>query len=88
MKDKTKQTVNTLCDHIDYIVSKSSDKNVGFGFDLCNKFYDNLDNIDLLKDHSEAYLIVVELINRGYSDASIKRIVGLNFYELLLENLK
>ena len=86
--DESKQNISGLCDHIDHLVKTSSDKNVGFGFDLCTKYYNNGKILDVLKSHEETILVTQELLKRGYSEESIKNILGLNFYEYLLKMLK
>lgn len=83
-----KQSIKGLCDHIDYLVEISSDRNVGFGFDLCNKYYDNGKKYDILNSHEDTILITEELLKRNYSVKSIKNIIGLNFYNYLLKVLK
>ena len=85
--NENEQNVIKLCDHVDHLVKISSDKNVGFGFDLCTKYYDNGRIQDVLKSHEEVILITEELLKRKYSEESIKNIIGLNFYDYILKAL-
>lgn len=87
-ENKDEQTIKKLCEHIDYMVKLTSDKNVGLGFDLCTKYYNTGEQLDVLKDHSEVPILAEELKNKGYSDESIERILGKNFYEVLYGFLK
>ncbi|BEP28651.1 dipeptidase [Helicovermis profundi] len=86
--NELKQNIIGLCDHIDYIVNLTSDENIGFGFDLCTKYYNTGKMYDSLRDHKEIIGLTIELLNRGYSEKSIKNIIGNNFYSYLLEKLR
>jgi len=70
-----KVDVGTVVDHIDYIVKLVGPNYVGFGSD-----FDGVPWLpDGLKDCSMVPNITKELVNRGYSDKDIKKILGGNF---------
>ncbi|WDV47246.1 dipeptidase [Clostridiaceae bacterium M8S5] len=71
----------TLVNHIDYIVKLIGIEYVGFGFDFCDFLRENKKSevFDVLDSYKELPLFVEELVNRGYSDEDIKKIVGDNF---------
>ena len=67
--------VKTVVDHIDYVVKLVGDDYVGLGSDF--------DGIPIaphgLRDVSKMPAITTELLRRGYSETSIKKILGGNF---------
>lgn len=67
--------VKTVVDHIDYVVKLVGDDYVGLGSDF--------DGIPIaphgLRDVSKMPAITSELLRRGYSESSIKKILGGNF---------
>lgn len=77
-----------MCDHIDYMRTKIGIDHIGFGFDLCKGIDEihprfgnimNSETIDALANHSESILITEELLNRGYSEKDLSKILGGNF---------
>ncbi|MBN4074678.1 membrane dipeptidase [bacterium AH-315-E09] len=84
-KNLEDQNINKLCDHIEYLLRLTSNKNVGFGFDFCNKCIDdsNETNVDVLSNHSEVVKITEELLKRGINEDVIIGVLGRNFYEYL-----
>lgn len=85
--EEEKQNINTVCNHIEHIIKVSSSSNVGFGFDLCAKYYNKNKRYDVLESHEDAVLITAELMRRGYSDSDLKSIIGGNLYRLLKARL-
>jgi membrane dipeptidase len=81
-------SVQSYCDHIDYFVKTVGEDYVGFGFDLCSKYYEMGEQLDVIKGHHEMILITEELLNRGYSIESVKKIMGLNFLHYFKNRLK
>jgi membrane dipeptidase len=68
-------TLSKLVDHIDYIVKLVGPDYVGLGSD-----FDGIPAIPLeIKDASGLPAITQELLNRGYKDKDIKKILGGNF---------
>lgn len=68
---------------------------IGFGFDLCNNCMDVLRKADMPKsdydaiyNHGEAVLITEELLNRGYSEEDLQKIIGGNFLRVYKTVLK
>lgn len=80
------QDINRLCDHIEYLIKTAGEDSVGFGFDLCSKYYDNGKILDVLNNHSESLLITEELLKRGYKEDKIMKIIGGNYY-IYLKNI-
>jgi membrane dipeptidase len=83
-----------LCDHIEYIVNLVGAKHVGYGFDLCNGYYESElkfkfepHNSDGLKSHAETVLLTEELLKRGISSDDVKLIIGGNFLRVFNEIL-
>jgi membrane dipeptidase len=83
-----------LCDHIEYIVKLVGAKHVGYGFDLCNGYYESElkfkfepHNSDGLKSHAETVLLTEELLKRGISSDDVKLIIGGNFLRVFNEIL-
>ncbi len=88
-------SISYLCDHIDHIVKLVGAKHIGYGFDLCNSYYESElkykyeePSSDVFNGHSESLLITEELLRRGYSDEDIKSILGENFLRVFREILK
>ncbi|WP_461866798.1 dipeptidase [Thermococcus sp.] len=92
--DEKEPTLDKLIDHIDHIVELVGVKHVGLGFDFFDytlkylseeeRRYLPLDNIytkDLIRD-SDVPKLTEKLIERGYSERDIKRILGENFLEV------
>ncbi|MCT4566632.1 MAG: dipeptidase [Maledivibacter sp.] len=82
------QNVDRLCDHIEYIISLAGEDSIGFGFDLCNNYYNSGKEYDTIKNHSESLLITEELLRRGFSDDTLSKLVGGNYYRYLTSMLK
>ena len=72
-------TVHTLVDHIDHIVQVAGIDNVGLGSD-----YEGASKMPAqLEDVSGYPYITQELLNRGYSERDIHKIMGGNFLRVL-----
>jgi membrane dipeptidase len=75
-------TLAQLVDHIDYIVKLVGDKYVGIGSD-----YDGVGSVPVgLEDVTTYPKITEELLRRGYSKKSIKRILGGNALRVMKAN--
>lgn len=81
--------ISRLADHIEYMVKLVGAKHVGYGFDLCNNFYNSElkfkfepHNSDSLSSHAEAVLLTEELLRRGISQEDLKLIIGGNFLRI------
>lgn len=79
-------SISRLADHIEYMVNLAGPRHVGYGFDLCNGFYNSAlkykfepRNSDGLSSHSEAVKLTEELLRRGISQEDCKLIIGGNF---------
>ncbi|MGD9569316.1 MAG: dipeptidase [Sedimentibacter sp.] len=87
--------IKKLADHIEYMVNLVGPRHVGYGFDLCNNYYDSelkfkyeSHNSDSISSHAEAVLITEELLRRGMSEEDVKLIIGGNFYRVFSEALQ
>jgi membrane dipeptidase len=78
--NEDQQNIGRICDHIEQIILESSDDHVGFGFDLCNLLYSSGLGVDVLDNHEESLEITEELLRRGYSEETLKKIIGGNFF--------
>ena len=73
-EEEGKNTVETLVDHIDYIVDLVGIEHVGIGSD-----FDGLEEaLKTVKDASDYYKITSELLRRGYEEKEISKIIGGN----------
>ena len=74
-------TVQDLVNHIDHIVKIAGIDHVGLGSD-----YDGVDQVPAqLEDVSSYPVITQELLNRGYSEKDIKKVLGENILRVLGE---
>jgi membrane dipeptidase len=81
---KVRPSLQQLVDHIDYIVKLVGDKYVGIGSD-----FDGIGSLPLGLDDVTSYpKITEELKTRGYSDKSIRRILGKNVLRVMRANFK
>lgn len=77
-------TISKLVDHIDYIVKLVGDDYVGIGSD-----FDGVSSLPIGMDDVTKYpLITDELKKRGYSNRSIKKILGGNVLRVMKANFK
>lgn len=81
--------VKKLADHIEYMVKLVGPAHVGYGFDLCDSYYDSELKFkyesyksDCIASHAEAVLITEELLRRGMSEEDARLIIGGNFYRI------
>ena len=91
---KEKATVSDLINHVDHIVKIGGIDHVGIGFDICNgftdylKLEDPLPAYDIITSHRHLPEFTAGLIERGYSDEEIIKILGGNFlrvYEAIFD---
>jgi len=81
---KFRPSLSQLVDHIDYIVNLVGDEYVGIGSD-----YDGVTSVPIgLEDVSTYPKITEELLKRGYSSNSIKKILGGNVLRVMKVNFK
>lgn len=82
--DEVRPTVSDLVNHIDYIVKLVGDDYVGIGAD-----YDGVSSVPKgLEDVSSYPAITEELMRRGYSNRSIRKILGKNVLRVLKANIR
>ena len=87
--------IKKLVDHIEHIVKLVGASHVGYGFDLCNSYYDSEmkfkfepHNSDSLSSHAEAVLLTEEILKRGISENDAKLIIGGNFLRVFSDILQ
>ena len=78
--DKEKAYVKDIVEHIDYITNLIGIDHVGLGSD-----FDGASLPEDMKDSSEIYKITDKLIEIGYSDEDIKKILGENYLRVFRE---
>jgi len=68
---------------------------VGYGFDLCNNYYESEMkfkfepfNSDSLSSHADAVLLTEEILKRGISEDDAKLIIGGNFLRVFNDVLQ
>ena len=72
-------TIHDVVDHIEHIIQVAGVNHVGIGSD-----YDGVDSLPVqLEDVSTYPLITQELLNRGYSESDIRKIMGQNILRVL-----
>ena len=82
--DKARPALSQMVDHIDYIVKLVGDSYVGIGSD-----YDGVSSLPVgLEDVTTYPLITEELKRRGYSNKSIKKILGENVMRVMKANFR
>ena len=80
--EKARPTLAELVDHIDYIVKLVGDDYAGIGSD-----YDGVSKLPLQLDDATTYpLITAELLRRGYSEKSVRKILGGNVLRVMKAN--
>lgn len=81
---KVRPTIGELADHIDYIVKLVGDDYAGIGAD-----YDGVSSLPVGMDDVTTYpKITEELMRRGYSNKSIKKILGGNVLRVMKANFR
>ena len=82
--NKVRPTIAQLVDHIDYIVKLIGDDYVGIGAD-----YDGVSSLPVgMEDVTTYPKITEELMKRGYSKKSIKKILGGNVLRVMKANFR
>lgn len=82
LKFQADAKLETLLDHIDYLVSKVGIDHVAVGSD-----YDGIESTpQYLEDVSKFPLLTKALLDRGYQKEAIAKIMGLNFLRIMKEN--
>ena len=83
IRDDTDQaTVADFVNHVDHIANLVGIDHVSIGFDLCDSFTDHLtvgeslETRDVIQTHAGLAAFTGELLDRGYSDQDICRILG------------
>jgi membrane dipeptidase len=90
--DNEKSHLEQLINHIDYMVNLIGINHVGIGLDLCDDFFkyvsaDILSSMsrkpfDVIDGHQNLPKLIEGLIDRGYSDQEIEKILGKNFLNI------
>ncbi|MCH4887456.1 membrane dipeptidase [Acidaminobacter sp. JC074] len=81
--NQEKQSVQTLCDHIEHIINVAGDHVPCIGFDLCTPYYDNGKMLDVIDGHHDLHKIELELKKRDFSQETINKVFGKNAYNYL-----
>jgi membrane dipeptidase len=88
-----KRGVGDLLDHVDHVAKRAGVDHVGIGLDFCSGFKDYLalphalETYDVLSGHHHLADFTAGLVQRGYSDEDICKVLGGNFmriYEAVL----
>ncbi|WP_313165742.1 membrane dipeptidase [Sedimentibacter sp.] len=89
------EPIKKLVDHIEYMVKLVGASHVGYGFDLCNNYYESEMkfkfepfNSDSLSSHADAVLLTEEILKRGISEDDAKLIIGGNFLRVFNDVLQ
>jgi membrane dipeptidase len=79
LTDKKQASIKDVIDHIDYIVKLAGIDHVGLGSD-----FDGIESTPIgLEDCSKYTAITKALLDRGYSEKDIKKILGENFLRII-----
>jgi membrane dipeptidase len=77
--------IGDLLDHLEHVVDLAGIDHVGLGFDFCSGFEDFMSfgngevSYDVLDGHKDMEKFVAALIERGYVEEDIQKILGGNF---------
>ncbi|MDR1650707.1 MAG: dipeptidase [Synergistaceae bacterium] len=80
-----------LSSHIDHIVSLAGDDCVGLGLDCCDRLADyhvsvpNIKSYDTIPDHSHLPMLAAVLLEKGFGEDSVRKIIGGNFRRVYRE---
>lgn len=83
--DPAKASISHMLDHIDHVVKIAGVDHVGIGLDLCSGFenYHNLPlsvkSRDVVDGHGMLPAVTAGLLDRGYGEADVAKILGGNF---------
>lgn len=87
------ENISAYCDHIDYIVKVGGIDCVGLGFDFNDMILGYIPEqelallprkpFDCIKGYKEIPYIICELLNRGYCENDIKKLLGYNLLDFL-----
>lgn len=86
--DETEQTLEKVCDHIEWMIKIVGEDVPCIGFDICGPYYDDGVAIDVLEGHHEVGKLADILKNRGYSNQTIDKIFGENLIRYYRKFLK
>lgn len=76
-----KETLETYMDHMEYMIETAGEDHVGLGFDF-NMYLGSFGAVGL-EDCTCIPNVTKELINRGYKEETVKKILGGNFVRVL-----
>ncbi len=85
--DPAKVSLSRLCDHIDHIKSVAGIDHVGLGSDFDGFGVPKGSGV-VMKDASEFPKLTEELVNRGYSEEEVKKVLGGNWLRLYAETFR
>ncbi len=91
--DKEKATASDLVDHVDHVVKIAGIDHIGIGFDICHNFpnylqiKEPLPAYDIIESHDHLPDFTAALIDRGYSDDDILKVLGHNFLRVYEETI-
>lgn len=81
--DPEKQTFGMLCDHMEHMVSLVGYDHIGYGFDICEPFYENTKMCDVVKGHQNSIHLTAEMLKRGHAESEVVKMIGGNFERIL-----
>ena len=79
-QEEKEAAINALCDQIAYLLKVAGENNVGFGLDLGEG--------TILAEYRELPPITAQLLRKGHSVETVKKVLGENWIRFLLEMLK
>lgn len=91
--NETEVTVSHFIDHVDHIINIAGVEHVGIGFDLCDSFdnylqlEDAFPTSDVIRTHAGLAEFTAGLLERGYPEDTILKILGGNFMRVFAEIL-
>ncbi len=83
---KENVSLSRLCDHIDHIRKIAGIDHVGLGSDF-DGYGVSPGSPQVMKDASEMPLLTAELVNRGYTEEDVKKVLGGNWLRVYKEVL-
>jgi len=86
-KNTDNATLERLINHLELIVELTSIDNAGLGPDFYKYFWPTFQCVQNINDESELPKIVNALLNHGYSDTDINKILLENFLRVIRKNI-
>ncbi|WP_099468947.1 dipeptidase [Konateibacter massiliensis] len=86
--DPANHPIDKMCQHTRHIMEIAGEEHVGYGLDLCEAYEravlktDRLEEpLDCIRNHGELIQVSSKFLQMGYSEETVKKIIGRNFVD-------